>query len=451
MISTRAKIELKEILCLCLPIIGAQVAQTMMGFVDTVMAGRVSALDLAAVAIGSSVWLPIYLTIAGLLQATTPIIAHHFGSKNSSGITHTFNQSLWLAVVAGIIGFFLLSNAEPLLMIMDINPELRGVSIQYLNAVAWGIPAISLFQVLRYLSEGIGHTRPIMLFSFLGLLINIPANYILIYGKFGAPALGGVGCGWATAIVMWIMLLSMLIYQWITPRYKELLTKHQWRLPQLQPLKELLLLGGPIGVAIFVEVSIFCVIALLIGSLGETIVAGHQIALNFAALVFMVPLSISQALTIRVGHALGAQRSTDAWYSATVGVKVALCFAVISASSILLGSTHIPYLYTNQTEVIAIASSLLVYAAIFQLSDAIQITSAGALRGYKDTTVPMLIILFVYWGVGLPLGYSLGLTNTWGTPMGPQGLWIGLVIGLTFAAITLGARLNWLRRRYAAA
>jgi MATE family multidrug resistance protein len=253
--------------------------------------------------------------------------------------------------------------------------------------------------------------------------------------------MGGVGCGWATAIVMWGMLLAMLWWVKWAPYYQasKLFSHFEW--PNWAILKRLLSVGVPIGVSIFAEASIFSVIALLIGAMGATVVAGHQIALNFSSMVFMIPYALGMAVTVRVGQALGRGEPRQARYAAGVGMLVALAYACISASSMFLGREYIARLYTNDMAVIAVASSLIIFSALFQFSDAIQVTAAGALRGYQDTRVTMLLTLFAYWGIGLPVGYVLGLTDFWGPASGPRGLWQGLIVGLTCAAIMLGIRL----------
>jgi MATE family multidrug resistance protein len=216
--------------------------------------------------------------------------------------------------------------------------------------------------------------------------------------------------------------------------------------PDWRILRRLLRVGLPIGIAVFAEASIFSVIALLIGSLGVTVVAGHQIALNFSSLVFMIPYSLGMAVTVRVGHALGAGAARQARFRAGVGIGTALLYACLSASLMLLLREHIARLYTSDTEVIALAAALIVFAALFQFSDALQVTAAGALRGYQDTRMTMLITLLAYWGIGLPVGYSLGLSDWLGEPGGPGGLWQGLVVGLTCAAVLLCLRLHGISR-----
>lgn len=438
----RVSTEFCSLLKLATPIIIAQLANTAMGFVDTVMAGRVSPQDLAAVALGNSIWVPVFLLMTGILLATTPKVAQRFGSGAHNEIGPLVRQALWLALAVGIAAAVLLWNAQVVLRVMNVDPALIDPAMGYLRAVACGFPAVALYHVLRCYSDGLGHTRPSMVIGLLGLALNIPLNYIFIYGKLGLPAMGGVGCGWATGLVMAFMFLSMLWWVKWAPFYQpsKIFSHFEW--PHWPVLKRLLSVGTPIGIAVFAEASIFSVIALLIGGLGATVVAGHQIALNFSSMVFMIPYSLGMAATVRVGQALGRGEPREARFAAGVSMGVALTYACLSASLMLLLREQIAQIYTPDRAVISVATALIVYSALFQFSDAIQVTAAGALRGYQDTRVTMILTLFAYWGIGLPIGYALGLTDWLGEPSGPSGLWQGLVVGLTCAAVMLAIRLS---------
>ncbi|MEX6502776.1 MATE family efflux transporter [Pseudomonas zhanjiangensis] len=443
----RGRRELRGLLLLATPIIIAQLSHTAMGFVDTLMSGRVGPRDLAAVALGNSIWVPVFLLMTGILLATTPKVAQRFGAGEPASIGPLVRQALWLALSVGGSAAVLLWNAEAVLRLMDVEPDLITPAMGYLRAVACGFPAVALYHVLRCFSDGLGHTRPSMVLGLCGLLLNIPLNYIFIYGKLGLPAMGGVGCGWATALVMSFMLLGMLGWVRWAPYYRASQLFQRFDRPQWPVIRRLLSIGLPIGIAVFAESSIFAVIALLIGGLGATVVAGHQIALNFSSLVFMIPYSLGMAVTVRVGQALGRGEPRQARFAAGVGMASALAYACLSASLILLLREQIVQIYSPDPAVIALAATLIVYAALFQLSDAVQVTAAGALRGYQDTRVTMLLTLFAYWGIGLPVGYSLGLTGWFGEPSGPRGLWQGLVVGLSCAAVMLAIRLAASARR----
>nr|WP_276583678.1 MATE family efflux transporter [Pseudomonas sp. RIT-PI-AD] len=432
---------------LALPIMIAQLSHSAMGFVDAVMAGRVSPRDLAAVALGNSIWVPVFLLMTGTLLATTPKVAQRFGAGQLEEIGPLVRQALWLAVATGLAAALALWSAEPVLRLMKVDPELIGPSMIYLRGIGSGIPAVALYHVLRCFSDGLGRTRPSMIWGICGLALNIPLNYVFIYGHFGVPAMGGPGCGWATALVMWFMFFGMLGWVHWAPAYAGSRLFDRFDAPRWQVIRRLLSIGVPIGIAVFAESSIFAVIALLIGSLGADVVAGHQIALNFSSLVFMIPYALAMAVTVRVGQALGRGEPRQARFAAGVGMGSALLYACLSASLMLLLREPIASIYTNDPTVIRVAAMLIVYAALFQLSDGLQVTAAGALRGYQDTRVTMLLTLFAYWGIGLPVGYALGLSDLFGAPRGPAGLWQGLIAGLTCAALMLSVRLARSARR----
>ncbi len=439
--------ELRELLYLAGPIMGAQLATTGMTFVDTSMAGQYSAMDLAAIALGSSIWMPVYLLIRGILMAITPTVAYLYGARQTGEIGGQVRQGLWVALLMSLLALVFIYRSDVVLQWLQVEPEMAAKTLEYLKALAWGIPAICLFQALTCYCEGMGKTKPGMVFSFAALALNIPLNYVLIYGKFGFPELGGVGCGYATAICFWLMFLLMAGYTMLGQQHRKVGLFAHWDLPSLSIISSQLKLGVPIGLAIFFEASIFSVVALLIGKLGAIVVAGHQIALNFTSLTFMIPMSLAMGLTIRVGQALGAGKTEQAAYSSYAGIATTLISATVSASVMLFLPGVVTSIYTQNSEVAILAAQLLIYAALFQYADGVQIAANGALRGYKDTRVPMALILFACWGVALPLGYTLGLTDWIVEPMGPHGLWIGLVTALTMGAFLLTLRLRAVIRR----
>ena len=435
--------ELKQLIYLSGPIFGAMLATTGMGFVDTSMAGQYSAEDLAAVAMGTSIWVPVYLLMRGILIAATPMVAHMYGAGKTNDIGPLMRQTFWVALGLSFISILLLKNAATPLHWLDVPEPLIALVVSYLDALSWGIPAILLYQAFVSYCEGRSKTKPAMLVSFAALLLNIPLNYILIYGHFGFPELGGVGCGYATAICFWLMLLLMFLYTRFSSDNKASNLYEQWDWPDYQVTLKVLKLGVPMGLGIFCEASVFSVIALLLGKLGANVVAGHQVALNFSSLMFMLPLSLSIGVTIRVGQVLGAEKPKEAAFVSYSSIITSLIIACFTASMMWFFSDWIVSIYTDDPEVTTLAAQLLLYAAIFQFADGVQIASNGALRGYQDTRVPMIMVIIACWLVALPLGYVLGMTHVITEPMGPQGLWVGLIAALTLCAIQLAARL-WL-------
>lgn len=441
------RMEAKQLVLLAAPILTAQLAQQTLAFIDTVMAGRVSATDLAGVAIGGSIWSPIFLFIYGVLLAITPIVAQMHGAGKTAETGPLARKGILVALPLVVVAIGLLQNANFVFTWMDVKPHIAVISSAYLKAISWGIPALALFFLLRNLSEGMGMVRPSMLIGLASIPVNIAGNYVFIYGKLGFPAMGGVGCGWASALSLWFMCGCMLITIWRVRRYDK---THFFDLGKRcghEGAPELLRLGLPIGFALLVESSIFALIALFLSPLGAMTVASHQITLNYSSMVFMIPLSISSAITIRVGHAIGRQRFDRARLSSKTGLLMNFTIAIVTSMLTLAFAKQIAQIYTSDLQVIAIAAGLLCLNAFYQVSDALQIGAAAALRGYKDSRIPLLMVIFSYWVIGLPLGYSLALTNFWGAPLGAKGFWISLIIGLSIAAILLGIRLYKISHR----
>ena len=440
--------EARQLLALAIPVILAQVAQTAMGFVDTVMAGGYSATDMAAVAIGTSIWLPAILFGHGLLLALTPVIAQLNGSGRRDRIGYQVRQGFWLASIVSVLVMVVLWNAGYIIHAMhNIDPQLADKAVGYLRALLWGVPGYLCFQVCRNQCEGLAKTKPGMVMGFLGLLVNIPVNYVFIYGHFGMPELGGVGCGVATAAVYWVMFMAMLSYVKRASSMRDIRTHEGFAKPDFAIMKRLVQLGLPIALALFFEVTLFAVVALLVSPLGIVDVAGHQIALNFSSLMFVLPMSLAAAVTIRVGFRLGQGSTLDAQTAARTGLGVGVCMAVLTAVFTVTLRSHIAMLYNDNPEVVTLASQLMLLAAIYQISDSIQVVGSGILRGYKDTRSIFFITFTAYWVLGLPSGYILALTDLVVPRMGPAGFWMGFIIGLTSAAVLMMLRMRFLQRQ----
>ncbi|MHB0777435.1 MATE family efflux transporter [Halomonas sp. WWR20] len=456
---TRSRRETSVLLRLALPICGAQLAQSGMGATDIIMAGRASATDLAAVSVGSSLWLPLMLFMTGTLMGLTPIVAQSLGARRLDDIRPYVHQAFWIALVLAALSAGLLwTLVTPVFRAMDVPVQVAELSSGYLAAVAFGMPGVALYQALRAFSDGMNHTRPALWISLLGLGVNIPSNYVLIYGGAGLtevfgpflpefltalPALGAVGCGIATALSMWTMCLAMILYTLRSRAYSPVSLWHSPMPPRRDMILELLHVGAPIGVAIFIEVTLFTIIALFVASLGEVVVAAHQVALNFTSILFMLPLSLGMALTVRVGNTLGTGRTREARFVAWNGVVICLIVALLNDAILWFASAPAIALYTRNDAVQNLAMSLIFLAMLYQISDSLQVNMAGALRGYKDTRIIMVITLFSYWVIGLGGGHLLGRgVEGLLPPLGVHGYWIGLNAGLTVAALLLGLRLH---------
>jgi multidrug resistance protein, MATE family len=439
----RIKEELRLLLQIGIPVIIGNLLQTSMSVVDTIMAGNLSPVDLAAVAVGSSIFMPIFILGAGILMAVSPIVAQHFGAGNHVLIGKTTRQSLWLAAMISIPAIFVLRNMNFVLEWMSVEPDIIPLTLGYLDAISWGILPLCLYVALRQFNEGISVTKPAMYISLLGLCFNILGNYTLMYGKFGFPRLGAVGTGYASSIVMIVMFIALIIYTYRKKAYKEFEIFKNLKLPDKKHISELFRVGMPIGISMCMEVTMFAVVTLLMGSLGTYAVAGHQIAINFASITFMIAFGLSAAITVRVGQVMGRSGIKDARFSGFAGVGLAAVFMSITALLMFLFPGLVSGLYTDDPELKKLAIQLIYMAAIFQLSDGLQVSGLGALRGLKDTKIPMYVNLIAYWIVGLPLGYILGIQFE----MGPQGLWIGLIAGLTVAGILHNVRFDKLTKK----
>ncbi len=441
----RTLTEWKQLVLLGAPILVAQLAQMANGVIDTVMAGHASAEDLAGVGIGTSLWVPTLLFFAGILGAMQPTISGHRGAQELHKIMPTTWQGIYISLVAMVLMILFLTNLQPLLGLLQLDEKTAYIADGYLQAFAWGVPALLLLTALRGLTDGLGHTQIIMFFSLLSTLLNLPLNYIFIYGfdvgAFELQAMGGIGCGWATSISNWTATLALLIYLNISRIYQQFHLISNWVAPAADEIRRLLKLGLPIGFSSFIEVSMFCMIALFLAPLGATTVAGHQIVLNLISLVFMLPLSMGIALTLRISFLAGAKDHDEARLLARSALLLALTIGCTNALFLFLGRNWLASLYTSDLAVQTIAAQLFVLGAIFQIADVVQVTLMGVQRGYKDTKVPMIIMLVSFWGISLPLGYTLTFKDWITEPMGAAGFWTALIAGLICAASLLMMRM----------
>jgi MATE family multidrug resistance protein len=448
---TRLGAELRGLWLLAWPILIGQLANVGMAVVDVAMAGHASAQDLAGVSLGVSIWNMLIISMMGVMMAINPVVAHQVGANELEGVPHMVRQALWKALGVGLLATVAANLAALLFGHMTLEPYVRDLAINFVLITSLSMPLFACYRVLYGYSTSINQTKPLMVIALLSLLLNIVVNWLLVFGNLGFPRLGGLGCAWATLVTVAFNLVALLWWMHHSAAYRATWPFGQFEGPHWPQIKSLLKLGLPIGITYFAETSAFSLIALLIAEFGSTQMAAHQIALNFASLVFMVPLSIGLALLTRVGQSLGAGDAVLARYQAWVGVGLGLGFATLSAVLIALLSHQIASAYTSDTAVIALTAQLLILAAIFQIPDATQVVTSCAIRGYKVTRAPMVIHLTAFWVFSLPLGYGLGLAPSWmpwapAQPMAAQGFWISLIVGLTIAALGLTALLRQVAR-----
>ncbi|MBS4199421.1 MATE family efflux transporter [Bacillus sp. FJAT-49732] len=439
------KEKIQQLWIIFIPILITQLAMFSMSFFDIMMTGKYSANHLAGVAVGSSFWVPINTGLSGILLSVTPIVAHLVGSNKKDKVPFSVMQGVYagitLAIFIIIIGFFILN---PLLNGMNLENDVRKVAKYYLISLSFGIIPLFVYNVLRSYIDALGKTRVTMIVTLLSLPINVTLNYILIFGKLGFPALGGVGAGIASAATYWIITFIAI---WIIHKKKPFIDYkifHSFPKISFSKWKEIFSLGVPIGLSIFIETSIFSAVTLFMSGFGTKVIAAHQAALNFSSFIYMIPLSISMALTILVGFESGAKRFKDARLYSFLGIAGGITISLLTGTLLFIFRSNVAYFYSNNVDVVVLTSQFLLYGVFFQLSDAILAPIQGALRGYKDVNVTFIMALISFWVIGLPLGYMLATK----TELGPFGYWLGLIAGLAIGAITLSSRLMYVQRKH---
>ncbi|MGI1795133.1 MATE family efflux transporter [Acinetobacter variabilis] len=435
--ATTRRYELKQLFHLMLPILVTQFSQAGLGLIDTIMAGRLSPTDLAAIAVGVGLWIPVMLLFSGIMIATTPLVAEAKGARTPKKIATIARQSLWVAFILGVIAGLVLQVLPLSLPLLGVPESLQPKAGLFLHAIGFGMPAVTMYAALRGYSEAIGYPRPVTAISLMALLLLVPLNFIFMYGVGPIPALGSAGCGFATAILQWLMLLSLALYIFKNRVYQSSQPFSHWEKLNGYWLKRILKLGFPIGLAIFFEVSIFSTAAIVLSPLGETIVAAHQIAISVTSQLFMIPMSLAIALTIRVGTYYGEQNWDAMRRVQGLGLMTATILALLIMLLLWVFRSEIVALYTSDPMVTQIALYLVLFAVAYQLMDAWQISAAGCLRGMQDTKGPMWITMIAYWVIAFPVGVYLSRFGD----MGAAGVWVGLIVGLSVACVLLLARL----------
>ncbi len=435
------KKEIRATLILAAPVVLTQVAHISMGFVDTVMVGRLGPAELAGVALGSTMFFTATIFCMGVIMAVGPMVAQAYGAGDGDPIGRSVRQGLWMSAALTIPASLFVWFAEPFLYLLDQDPVTIAKTVSYLQAIFWGIFPFIGFTALRSFSEAVFRPRPITWIALFGVLVNIASNYALMYGNWGFPELGLAGTGWASTIALWTNFILVILYVALK---KDFATYHIFsRLGRPDPryFLRLLKIGSPIGVSMGIEMSLFMIAVMMMGWIGSEQLAAHQVAIQCASFTFMIPLGIGMASTVRVGHAVGAADSKGVYRAGMAGLILSFAFMLMAAMLFWLAPRAVISLYLDLDSaangpVIEIAVGLLGIAAVFQVFDGIQVSAMGALRGLKDTRVPMLLALFSYWPVGLTTAYVLAFP----LEMGEKGLWWGLVTGLATAAILILGR-----------
>ncbi|WP_010650199.1 MATE family efflux transporter [Oceanobacillus massiliensis] len=443
--TTSIKEKIRLFIIIMLPILITQISLNLMTFFDTVMSGRAGAEELAGVAIGSSLWIPISTGINGIVLAITPIIAHTIGAKKDHEVPGILQQGIYLAIALSfvIIGFGALL-LEPLLSLMELESEVRYVAKYYLIALGAGIIPLFIFNTIRSFMDGLGQTRASMVIILVSLPLNIIFNYIFIFGKLGLPVFGGIGAGIATSLTYWLVCVISLIVMARVQPFSGFSLFSKWLKPSIAAWLSQLKIGLPIGAAVFFETSIFSAVTLLMSVYNTFTLAAHQAAMNFATLLYMIPLSVGMALTITVGFEAGAKRFKDARTYGYIGMSGGVFIAIFAGIILYVFNGPVAALYNTEPEVIELTRQFIYYAIFYQLADAFGAPIQGALRGYKDVNMTFVIAFVSYWIIGLPVGWVLANY----TSLEPFGYWVGIIVGLSFGAAALLWRLIQIQGSY---
>lgn len=441
--------EFKALILLAFPILCTQLLQLGLGTADIAITGHFDTKVQAAVALGVSVWHPILLFTVGTLMSLAIFSAHNYGSGDIENVPVVFHAGLRMVAFFSVVAITLMWCSEGIFRLFEVEEGLVAPAVRYLRALSVGVPAIFLFNSLRSVSEGVARPVPVTLVMLVGFVVNACLNYVLVngYAPIGLPSLAEVGSGLGTAITFWVMLGCMVLFYKHDPRLAKLNLFRKPVISVTTMLKDMAKVGLPNGATIFAEVTIFAVSGLILGRFGEMIVSGHQISLNITSMSFMVPLSVSFALTALVGQKMGRKDLAGAVRVARMGRVTSLGIMVLTCLFLFAARNHLPLVFTNNPEIIALSAHLLLFSIVFQFPDVLQVAANGALRGMKDTRVPMLMSIASYWVVGMPLGYYLSVHQN----MQAEGVWIGLIVGLSCSALLLNIRLQKLFKRFLAA
>mgnify|MGYP001744152761 FL=1 len=426
------------------PILIYQFANYSASFVDTTMTGQYSTMDLAGVSMATSIWNPFFTFLTGIVSALVPIIGHHLGRGKKEEVASDFYQFIYLAlglsmVLLGMVLFL----APPVLKHIRLEAPVAAVAVRYLCFLSIGIIPLLLFSVIRSLLDSLGLTKLSMYLMLLLLPLNSGFNYLLIFGAFGVPELGGAGSGLGTSLAYWVLLgISVLVLF----KQEKLKALHlEKRIPlNMDKIKEGIRLGLPIGGTVFAEVAIFSVVGLIMAKFSSLIIASHQSAMNFSTLMYAFPMSISSAMAIVVSYEVGAKRFNDAKTYIGLGRWTALIFAGFTLSFLYIFRENVASLYGNDPKFIDLTARFLTYSLFFQLADTFAAPLQGILRGYKDTVIPFYLGLVGYWGVTLPVAMVFDSL----TDFGAYSYWIGLIISLIVSGALYRWRLTVIMKRF---
>ncbi len=440
--------EFKRLLAIFAPLYIANLIHTCMSLIDTLVAGRAGETDLAGVAMGTAICWPILISLGHVVDILAPKISSYRGAQKEKRIGHLLNNAKWLACGLMLIAAGALYAASYIFAHIAKDALSAQIAQQYVFFMILAIPAAIMMRVVQGNFEGYAQTRPAMAIALCGMVLNSPLNVLVVFGWGPIPALGGAGCGLATALINWMMMLGMLGIMLRARQHRlHARTMLHWRAPDLTQIKRILTLGFPMGVATLCETSFFCVVTLIIAPLGTLAVASQQVALNISGVLFMMPLSFGIAASIRASYHIGSKNEAAFHAHTTTLFITTLTGVLISMVTIYLLRYQVLELFTDSQDIINLAQLLIILCALYQIPDAIQALMAGLLRGCHDTTIITWVNLSSYWLIGFPLSYMLVRTD-WIVPaMGPAGAWVSFIIALSFTSILLSRRFLQTRKK----
>ena len=426
------------------PILIYQFANYSASFVDTTMTGQYNTMDLAGVSMATSIWNPFFTFLTGIVSALVPIIGHHLGRGKKEEVASDFYQFIYLALGLSVVLLGMVIFLAPLILNhLGLEAPVAAVAVRYLWFLSIGIIPLLLFSVIRSLLDSLGLTKLSMYLMLLLLPLNSGFNYLLIFGAFGVPELGGAGSGLGTSLAYWVLLGISVLVLFKQEKLKALHLKK--RIPlNMDKIKEGVRLGLPIGGTVFAEVAIFSVVGLIMAKFSSLIIASHQSAMNFSTLMYAFPMSISSAMAIVVSYEVGAKRFDDAKTYISLGRWTALIFAGFTLSFLYIFRGNVASFYGNDPEFIDLTARFLTYSLFFQLADTFAAPLQGILRGYKDTVIPFYLGLLGYWGVAIPVAMVFDSL----TDFGAYSYWIGLIISLIVSGALYRWRLTVIMKRF---
>lgn len=438
--SAQLRSELLASIRLAIPMAGAQLATIALQVTDNIICGRLGANSLAGVALGSAAYSMLFYPLMGVVQAVSPMVAQAHGANDPDKVRQSLHHAILLAIGLGLLMLVVMGQIQPILKLLGQPPELIQIASDYVLALRWAALPGLLMVALRGFLDSLSMPRIGLIVAISGIFINALGNWLLVFGNAGFPRLGVVGSGWATCLVNVFMCTGLLLFTFLQPRFKSYHLFSGLHIRQ-KSLGEYLRIGLPMACSITAEVWLFTGMSIFMGWLGSKEVAAHQIALGAASVTFMIALGIANAATVRVGQAIGqgdpAQAQRAGLMCMALGMSCMSCTALVFwllPQSVI--GVYLNLADANNQHVVKLAAVLLQYAALFQIFDALQVTSQGSLRGLKDTFAPMLIGFGSYWIIGLGSGLFFGFALNWGA----AGLWLGLVLGLVAAGFALCSR-----------